>query len=341
MSSQPPGENKDHASLVAELRQRTHDLGERVKELTCLYTISKVSEEPGVSLERIFQAVVEIIPRSWQYPGITHGRITFDGREFRTRGFRESRWKQEAGIVVNKRRAGSVEVYYVEKRPELAEGPFLEEERDLIDDIAVRLALIVERRQVEEDLRESEQRYRTLVELSPDGIFVHRKDKVLFVNPASVRLLGARNAEDLVGRSVLSLIHHDYRDASASRTKSLRRGRETLPIIQSKLIRCDGEVIDIEGTTSKALFDGEYALISTFRVITERKRLEARNSIDKLTPRERQVFKLVAAGETSKAIGLILGINIKTVEIHRGRMMRKMEASSLADLIRKASLAKD
>ena len=126
-------------------------LRERVKELTCLYSLAQLAERPGITLAEVFQGIVDLLPPAWQYPEITAGRIALDGRSYVTANFTEADRMQSAPIVVNGQRRGSVDVVYVEQRPELDEGPFLTEERSLIDAIARHIALIVERRQADED----------------------------------------------------------------------------------------------------------------------------------------------------------------------------------------------
>jgi len=126
-------------------------LRERIKELTCLYGIAQLSAKPGISLEAIMQGIVELIPPAWFYPQIAVGRIILDGRSYTTTGFREGGQRQTAKIVIGREHRGTVEVTYLEERPELDEGPFLKEERSLIDAIAREAAIIIERRQAEEE----------------------------------------------------------------------------------------------------------------------------------------------------------------------------------------------
>ena len=73
----------------AVLKRRTHELGERVKELNCLYGISHLMEKPGISLGEILQETVDLIPPSWQYPEITCARIVLNGREWQCPGFKK------------------------------------------------------------------------------------------------------------------------------------------------------------------------------------------------------------------------------------------------------------
>lgn len=137
---------------VALLNQRAQAASqERIKELTCLYSIAQVAERAGISLEEILQCVVELLPHAWQYPEIAFGRIILDGVSYSTPGFQVSPRKQSAYIVVSDKRRGLVEVVYAEKKPELDEGPFLKEERSLIDAVAKQVALIIERREAEKD----------------------------------------------------------------------------------------------------------------------------------------------------------------------------------------------
>jgi len=124
-------------------------LRERVKELTCLYSIAQVTDRKGISLEGVLTGIADLLPPAWQYPEITAGRIILDGRVYSTPGFQSDKQAQHADISVNSSLRGRVEVVYLEDKPILDEGPFLREERNLIDAIARQVALIVERREAE------------------------------------------------------------------------------------------------------------------------------------------------------------------------------------------------
>ena len=125
-------------------------LGERVKELTCLYGIAQIAGKPGISLDAILQEVVQLLPPAWQYPEITLARLILDGRAYAPPNFRETARKQTAHIVINGAPRGALEVVYLEERPPQDEGPFLKEERDLIDAAARQVAAIIERNEAEE-----------------------------------------------------------------------------------------------------------------------------------------------------------------------------------------------
>ncbi len=135
-----------------EKEQLLYDMGERIKELNCLYRLNKIAERKGTSLEEIFQETARLLPPSWQYPQITSGHICFEGRVFETDACPQGPWRQSSDIQVNGLKAGSVEVCYREARPEADEGPFLKEERALIDAVAERLGKIIENKRAEEAL---------------------------------------------------------------------------------------------------------------------------------------------------------------------------------------------
>ena len=134
------------------LQKRTHDFGERVKELNCLYGISNLNAKQDISLEEIYHGVIALIPPAWQYPKVTCSRIILEGQEFRSDNFRETVWKQATDIFVQSTRIGTLEVFYLKEKPEMDEGPFLKEERSLINTIAIELGSVIERKRMEQQL---------------------------------------------------------------------------------------------------------------------------------------------------------------------------------------------
>lgn len=126
-------------------------LRERVKELTCLYGIAQVARRPDIALPDLLRAVVELLPQGWQYPEITRARIQLDGHTCCTAGFALVVSRQRADIVVNGSTRGSIEVVYAREMPEMDEGPFLKEERSLINEIARQVAVILQQREAVEE----------------------------------------------------------------------------------------------------------------------------------------------------------------------------------------------
>jgi hypothetical protein len=143
-----------------ELGNVSNKLGERIKELNCLYDISSLRYGTNFSLDEVLQAVVDFIPPAIQYPEITCARIMFDRYEFITKNFKDTKWKLSQEIKVNNERIGTLEVCYLEEKPELEEGPLLKETKKLIAAIAENIAQIVERDWAEIEIR----KYRNKIE---------------------------------------------------------------------------------------------------------------------------------------------------------------------------------
>ncbi|MFA4901340.1 MAG: PAS domain S-box protein [Desulfobaccales bacterium] len=131
---------------------------------------------------------------------------------------------------------------------------------------------ITARKQAQADLRQSEERYRSLVELSPDAIVVHAKGRIVFVNLAAVQLFGAVVRSDLVGQSVMDRFHPESRAAVQDRVKQIRAGATVGPL-EEKILRLDGEFVEVEGIGSAIMYQGRPAVQSILRDITERKRV--------------------------------------------------------------------
>lgn len=113
-----------------------HKLQERVKELTALHKTARILQDLSRPPSIVLQQVANLIPSAWQYPEITAARIRFDGIGAATDRFRETVWRQSAALTVRGGHAGQIEVFYLEERPPADEGPFLKEERDLIESLA-------------------------------------------------------------------------------------------------------------------------------------------------------------------------------------------------------------
>ncbi len=128
-------------------------VAERVKELNCLYGLSKLIEEPNILLKEILQGTAKLIPPGWRYPDITCAKVTIEGREYKTDNFKETKWMLVSDIRVSEKKVGTLEVYYLKKTPELDEDPFLKEERNLINAITERLGRAMERIKAEEEIK--------------------------------------------------------------------------------------------------------------------------------------------------------------------------------------------
>lgn len=131
---------------MAVADRRAHvALRERVKELTCLYGISCVTTQAEGSTEASLEQIVKLLPAAWQFPDIAVARIVLDERCYSAGDFESARFRQSERIVVDGKDRGVVEVGYVAEIPEFAEGPFLQEEEDLLRAVAQEIAEFAER----------------------------------------------------------------------------------------------------------------------------------------------------------------------------------------------------
>ncbi|MFC1902205.1 hypothetical protein ACFLX3_04695 [Chloroflexota bacterium] len=133
---------------MAFLQLASH-LHERAKELACIYAIAQIIDDPDITLHKIYQQVVDVIPRGWQYPEIARARIVIDDKEFRPLGYIDTKWKLSSDIKAYGVKRGTVEVCYLEQKPEMNIEPFLNEEWLLLAIVAGRLGRLIERRQAD------------------------------------------------------------------------------------------------------------------------------------------------------------------------------------------------
>lgn len=128
-------------------------LRERVKELTCLHGVAKLIEEPDSGLQDLLNGIVRLLPPAWLYSDIAAAAITLDGQTYQTDNFVPSRYSQTSPITIGATTRGSVEVVYLtdQELPVMDEGPFLKEERNLIDAVARELELLISRREAAEE----------------------------------------------------------------------------------------------------------------------------------------------------------------------------------------------
>ena len=140
---------------------------------------------------------------------------------------------------------------------------------------------ITEKKALDVMLEESEEKYRSLTELSPIGIGVHRHGKIIYTNPKAIEIMGAKSQDELVGQPVLKFVHPDYKEMVIERVQNMMQGKDQLDIVEEKFIRVDGKAIDVEVIAKTINSTGEMAFQIIFTDITEKK--HAREEKEKLT----------------------------------------------------------
>jgi len=260
---------------ITRRKRAEHALNERVKEFQCLYDIGNIAQRPEITLDELYQEVVNLLPTGWQYTEITCARIIIDGKEFKTKNYRKSEWKQSADIKVSGKKAGGIEVNYLEERPEVDEGPFLKEERLLIDSMAGRLGRITERKKIEEALQESERSYRELFEAALDAIWVHDlAGDILKANKATEKLTEL-GSEELAKENIQGFLSKEGLRLTKEVLRKLIKGEAIDQPYEQRLVRKDGTEATLKITTSPVFSDGKLvAFQSIARDITEEKQMQ-------------------------------------------------------------------
>ena len=267
----------------AERKRLEHALGKRMKELKCLYDISHIAEKPGITLDQLYQEVVNLLPASWQYPEITCAQITINGKKFEVGDCRNTEGKQSSDIKVHGDKVGVVEIGYLEEKPELDEGPFLREERLLIDAVAGWLGRITEHKQ----------EYDTIKQLAYYDTVTGLPNRSLLNDRIQMALAYARRDKQKIAIMMLDLdrfkdindtLGHSLGDqllrSVGNRLKNLLRGRDTVSriggdefVILLPNIARDEDTIVVAEKIMKAfkrpfmLDKGEYCITTSIGIV--------------------------------------------------------------------------
>ena len=155
---------------------------------------------------------------------------------------------------------------------------------------------VTEQKLAEAALRESEERYRRLVELSPEAIIVHSEGKFVYVNPAGQRLWGATGPEELIGKSILDVVHPDSREIVKKRIREVEELGSSTPLNEQRHLKLNGEVIDVEVAGIPFVFRGQPAVQAIIRDVTDRRRgreenQQAQKALQENEERYRELFE--------------------------------------------------
>jgi PAS domain S-box-containing protein len=253
------------------LQRLSHDLGERVKELNCLLGMSKLIEETDNSLEETIKGCVDLIPPAWQYPEITCARITLGAEEFKSHNFNETDWKLASGIRVKEKEQGTLEIYYLEEKPESYEGPFLKEERNLLNAIVERLGRFLERIQAKMALEESEERYSILANQVADGVLLVQDGTILFGNHSLASIFGYSDVNQVIGKMVNGFFGNDLKSRFHELNQEIESGNSKKGSFCGKCISQNGSEIWIENRFNTIKWKSKPAILGSIRDITKAK----------------------------------------------------------------------
>jgi len=264
-------------------------LRERIKELNCLYAIGQLTERHSDSIDDLLQETVNFLPFSWQYPEITCARIVFKEKTYKSKGFKITKWRQSSRLSMYSEPVGEISILYLEERPAADEGPFLKEERALLDALAKRIELSAVRIYAEQELKEIN-----------NQLLLER------------RALQDANA---ALRAVLARIEEEkqaiYKDIQANIDKILIPILHELTLHLPTIQRKYAEMLRTNLEDIASPFVGHLS-----------------NSFLSLTPTEITVCNMIRNGLQTKEIAQIRGVSVGTVNRQREHIRRKLKITN-------------
>ncbi len=272
----------DPSKLIIALR-------ERIKELNCLYGIGQLAERHSDSIDDLLQAIADFLPFSWQYPRITCARIVFKDKIYKSKGFKLSKWRQTTRLFMYGEPVGDITILYLEERPPADEGPFLKEERVLLDAVAGRIESAAVRVSAEFDLKEINSQ-----------LLLERK--ALKEANAALRAVLARIEEEK--QSI-------YKDVQANIDKIL------IPILHELTLH-------LPGTQRKY---AEMLRTNLEDIASPFVRKLSKNFLS-LTSTEVTICNMIRGGLQTKEVAQIRGVSVGTVNRHRENIRQKLKITN-------------
>ena len=256
-----------------QLKSNNYTLNERIKELSCLYDISKILNKKSLSKHEKLQACAQIIPTALQFSEKANCRIQFRNQEFLSENYKKSDCQIDQKIIVNGKQCGSIEMGYFDTKNLKKENLFLEEEIKLLETLSGIISKSLQTKIAEDNLKKSEETYRLLFENVQDVFFKTsiKTKEILDVSPSCSTFNGITR-EELIGQN-MSVMYTDHEKAQSMFHKI---------ITEHKIVDHNNEII-IKGKSfyvsinAKIIFDSfgepEFA-IGSFRDITKRRLAE-------------------------------------------------------------------
>jgi len=264
-------------------------LHERIKELNCLYGVSQLAERHFNSLDNLLEELVNFLPYSWQYPDITCAKITFKENTYKSEGFKVMEWRQSSRIYIYSEPVGEVAIFYLEERPPADEGPFLAEERALLDALADQIGTIATRVSAEMELQDINKQ-------------LSLERKALQESNAALRTVLTRIEEEK---------NEIYRNIKTNVDKVL------MPILLAL-------ALEIPQTQSKYV----EMLKTNLEEITSQFVRHLSNSYHSLTPTEITICNMIRNGLRTKEIARTRGVSSATINRHRENIRRKLKITN-------------
>ena len=261
------------------------ELRERIKELNCLYGISQLAERNLYSLDNLLQELVNFLPHSWQHPDIACARILFKGKTYTSYRFEFTAWRQSSRIYMYHEPVGEIGIFYLEECPPADEGPFLKEERALLDAVADQVGTIATRISAEMELQESNRQ-----------LILERQ---------------ALQESNTALRTVLARIEQEKQEIHKDITMNVEK--VLMPILHAlaqQLSPAQSNYVDILQTNLEDITSPFISQLS--------------HSYHSMTPTEIAICNLIRNGMRTKEIADIRCVSEATIHRHREKIRRKL-----------------
>jgi DNA-binding CsgD family transcriptional regulator len=264
-------------------------LRERIKELNCLYGVSQLAERNLHSLDALLQELVNFLPYSWQYPDITCARILFKGNTYRSDNFGVTNWRQSSRIYMYHEAVGEVGIFYLEECPPADEGPFLKEERALLDAVAEQIGNIATRISAELELQETNQQ-----------LTLERK---------------ALQESNTALRTVLARIEQEKQEI-----------RQDIMMNVEKILMPILHTLALQLTPAQTTY--VEMLQTNLNEITSPFISQLSLSYHSMTPTEIAICNMIRIGMRTKEIAEMRGVSEATINRHREKIRRKLNITN-------------
>jgi len=264
-------------------------LRERIKELNCLYGVSQLAERNLDSLDNLLKGIVNFLPHSWQYPEIACARIIFKGETYTSERFRVTSWRQSSRIYMYHEPVGEIGIFYLEECPPADEGPFLAEERALLDAVAEQIGTIATRISADLELQETN-RQLTL------------ERQALQESNTALRIVMARIEQEK---------QEVYRDINMNVEKVL------VPILQVLSLQLPPAQVNYVEILRTSLEEITSPFIN-----------QLSRSYRSLTPTEISICNMIRNGMHTKEIAEFRGVSAATINRHREKIRRKLKLTN-------------
>ncbi len=264
-------------------------LRERIKELNCLYGVSQLAERNLHSLDNLLQELVNFLPYSWQYPEVTCARILFKGKTYTSDRFRVTNWRQSSRIYMYHEAVGECSIFYLEECPPADEGPFLKEERALLDAVAEQIGTIATRISADLELQETNRQ-------------LMLEHQALQESNTALRIVLARIEQEK---------QEIYRDIKTNVEKIL------MPILHALALRLPPAQMKYVEMLQTNLEEITSPFISQLSL-----------SYHSMTPTEITICNMIRNGMRTKEIAETRGVSGATINRHREKIRRKLKITN-------------